>query len=62
MTNREWLNSLSDKELSTFLCDLADYGCGVVCKDYCGCNGFGSSINCEKKVIEWLQKSKEAEV
>lgn len=56
MTNREWLESLSNEELSSFLCDLVDNGCKIMCEEWCGCNGFSTNIECEKKVVEWLNK------
>jgi hypothetical protein len=56
MTNREWLDSLSNEELGTFLgkaisqCSLCHY------QDIPECSG-----NCEKGITKWLNKKSNTE-
>lgn len=58
MTNREWLKSLNDKELShflgnSFLADIACYGCRY-CPYY---NEETDELaDCDKCILYWLEQ------
>ena len=59
MTNRQWLEHLSDQELGMFLYGLEDYAHCDICADDGACKATDTNTqNCLGGVIKWLRQEK----
>lgn len=60
MTNREWLESLSDEKLAVL---MAESGCldvtSSLCNGYCAYTKDCCQCNCTEGIIAWLQSEHE---
>lgn len=59
MTNRQWLEHLSDQELGMFLYSLEDYAHCDICADDGACKATDTNMqNCLGGIIKWLRQEK----
>lgn len=57
MTNRQWLERMSDQELAMFLYSLEDYAHCDICGDDGACKATGTTMqNCLGGIIKWLKQ------
>lgn len=55
MTNREWLESLSDRELAQFMDETFDNRCSVCTKNEDMDGGCRGIVDCVVGIKKWLQ-------
>ena len=62
MTNREWLNSLSDEEFAKEYFDsiIKFYGGMQCCSKFCTEGFYDCNEKCKENITKWLKANKEA--